>query len=86
MFKEFVETGKIERLEELRADFLDRSRKKLCLVLTSKLLREEKEPEPATAKFLMGMFGGMTEHEVHAMSNDWSYGGSNEYDPDVEQA
>lgn len=38
MFKEFVETGKIERLEELRADFLDRSSKKLGLVLASKLL------------------------------------------------
>ena len=35
-------------------------------------------------KFLMEMFGGMTEHECQAMSHDWSEGGSNVYDPDEE--
>ena len=72
LFKEFIETGKIERLEEMRL------KKALKPNLSNSSTYANK------TKFLMEMFGGMTEHECQAMSHDWSEGGSNVYDPDEE--
>ena len=74
LFKEFIKSGKIERLEEMRL------KKALKPNLSNSSTYAKK------AKFLMDMFGGMTEHECEAMYNDWSIFGRNTYDPDVEQA
>jgi hypothetical protein len=60
LFKEFIETGKIEKLEEKRLE------KALKPNLSNSSTYANK------ANFLMNMFGDMTEHECEAMYNDWS--------------
>ena len=60
LFKEFIETGKIKKLEEKRLE------KALKPNLSNSSTYAKK------ANFLMNMFGDMTEHECEAMYNDWS--------------
>ena len=60
LFKEFIETGKIKKLEEKRLE------KALKPNLSNSSTYANK------ANFLMNMFGDMTEHECEAMYNDWS--------------